>query len=78
MIEGTKGTARSDLQRPSMAQDIAKGRRTEIDFMNGYIAAKGASVGTPAPTHAALTRVVQQVERNQLQAKPENLFGLTN
>ncbi len=78
MIAGTKGTARSDLQRPSMAQDIAKGRRTEIDFMNGYIAAQGASVGTVAPTHAALTKIVQQVERNQLQAKPENLFGLTN
>lgn len=78
MIAGTKGTARSDLQRPSMAQDIAKGRRTEIDFMNGYIAERGASVGTVAPTHAALTRIVQQVERNQLQPKPENLFGLTN
>lgn len=78
MLEGTKGTARSDLQRPSMAQDIAKGRRTEIDYMNGYIADKGASVGTPAPTHAALTRIVQQVERNQMEARPENLYGLTN
>ncbi len=78
MIAGTKGTARSDLQRPSMAQDIAKGRRTEIDYMNGYIAEKGAATGTAAPTHAALTRIVQQVERNQLIAKPENLFGLTN
>lgn len=78
MIAGTKGTARSDLQRPSMAQDIAKGRRTEIDFMNGYIAERGASVGMVAPTHAALTKIVQQVERNQLPAKPENLFGLTN
>ncbi len=78
MLAGTTGTARSDLQRPSMAQDIAKGRRTEIDFMNGYIAAKGEAAGVAAPTHAALTRIVQQVERGQLQAKPENLFNLTN
>ena len=78
MLAGTKGGARSDLQRPSMAQDIAKGRRTEIDYMNGYIAAKGAEVGCLAPTHAALTRIVQQVERNQLKARPENLFNLTN
>ncbi len=78
MIASTMGGQRSDLQRPSMAQDIAKGRRTEIDYMNGYIAEKGAGVGCPAPTHAALTRIVQQVERDQLQAKPENLFNLTN
>ena len=32
---------RGDIQRPSMAQDILKGRRTEIDAMNGFIAAKG-------------------------------------
>jgi 2-dehydropantoate 2-reductase len=78
MLATTTGAARSDLQRPSMAQDIAKGRRTEIDYMNGYIAEKGASVGVQAPTHAAVTRIVQQVERGQLAAKPENLFNLTN
>jgi 2-dehydropantoate 2-reductase len=27
--------------RSGTAQDLAKGRRTEIDFMNGYVAAKG-------------------------------------
>jgi 2-dehydropantoate 2-reductase len=78
IIASTSGAARSDLQRPSMAQDIAKGRRTEIDYMNGYIAEKGAAAGVPAPTHAALTRIVREVERGQLEAKPENLFALTN
>ncbi len=54
MLAGTTGEARSDLQRPSMAQDMAKGRRTEIEFMNGFIAAKargsrraGAHARTP-------------------------------
>jgi 2-dehydropantoate 2-reductase len=61
-----------------MAQDIAKGRRTEIDYMNGYIAEKGAAAGVPAPTHAALTRIVREVERGRLEARPENLYGLTN
>jgi 2-dehydropantoate 2-reductase len=78
MLEGTKSSARSDLQRPSMAQDIAKGRRTEIDYMNGYIAEKGEATGVPAPTHAALTRIVREVERGRRAPKPENLFGLTN
>ena len=65
ILAGTSGAARSDLQRPSMAQDIHKGRRTEIDYMNGYIAEKGAAAGVEAPTHAALTRIVRQVERGQ-------------
>ena len=55
MLAGTNAAARSDLQRPSMAQDMAKGRRTEIEFMNGFIAEKGAEAGVPAPTHAMLT-----------------------
>jgi 2-dehydropantoate 2-reductase len=61
MLAGTNAAARSDLQRPSMAQDMAKGRRTEIEFMNGFIAEKGAEVGVPAPTHAMLTEVVKRV-----------------
>src|SRR5690349_8911782 len=31
MLAGSNTSARSDLQRPSMAQDMAKGRRTEIE-----------------------------------------------
>jgi 2-dehydropantoate 2-reductase len=76
MIAGTKGTARSALQRPSMAQDMAKGRRTEIEHMNGLIAARGKSAGSPAPTHDALKGIVQRVERGEIPAKPENLFHL--
>jgi 2-dehydropantoate 2-reductase len=74
----TKGTARSNLQRPSMAQDIAKGRRTEIDFMNGYIAEKGAAVGVQAPTHRALAEIVQQVERGAVAPRPDLLFPLAS
>ncbi len=74
MLAGTRGEARSDLQRPSMAQDMVKGRRTEIEFMNGYIAAKGAETGVPAPTHARLTEVVKQVERAELAAAPANVL----
>ena len=74
LLAGTTGEARSDLQRPSMAQDMAKGRRTEIAFMNGFIAAKGAEAGVPAPTHARLTEVVQQVERGELRPDPANVL----
>lgn len=76
LIAGTRGTERSDLQRPSMAQDIAKGRRTEIDAINGFIADKGREVGVAAPTHDALARIMRQVERGALQPRPELLFDL--
>ena len=61
---------RADIQRPSMAQDILKGRRTEIDAMNGFIAAKGAKVGIAAPANAKLTEIVTRVERGELKPSP--------
>jgi len=75
LIRGTRASARSNDQRPSMAQDIQKGRRTEIDFLNGLIAARGHAVGCPAPTHERMVELVRQVERSQLQPRPENVLG---
>jgi 2-dehydropantoate 2-reductase len=56
-----------------MAQDILKGRRTEIDAMNGFIARKGAEIGVPAPSHARLTELVTRIERGELKPSPSHL-----
>src|SRR3954470_2927461 len=61
---------RGDIQRPSMAQDILKGRRTEIDAMNGFIARKGAEAGVPAPSHARLVEIVTRIERGEVKPSP--------
>src|ERR1041384_5973149 len=45
--------------RSSMLQDIERGRPTEIDAMNGEIAARGARLGLPAPVNATLTRLIR-------------------
>lgn len=74
LLSGTRSSARSNDQRPSMAQDIQKGRRTEIDFLNGLIIARGKEVGTPTPTHERIAEVVRRVERGQLQPRPENVL----
>jgi 2-dehydropantoate 2-reductase len=75
MVEGGAGQAeRSDYQRPSMAQDMEKGRRTEIEFMNGFIASEGARAGVAAPTHEMLTRQVLRVERGEIPPRPENVL----
>jgi 2-dehydropantoate 2-reductase len=62
---------RSDDQRPSMGQDMRKGRRTEIELINGLVAAKGAEVGIPTPANAALVEAVKKVERGELPASPD-------
>jgi 2-dehydropantoate 2-reductase len=53
-----------------------KGRRTEIDFINGVIAAKGAEIGVPAPTHVKLIAAVKEVEHGKRAAAPQNLYGI--
>jgi 2-dehydropantoate 2-reductase len=55
---------------------MLKGRRTEIDFLNGLVAAKGEEVGMSAPTHAALTEAVKRVERGEIEAHPRNVEKL--
>jgi 2-dehydropantoate 2-reductase len=61
---------RSDLQHPSMAQDSAKGRRTEIEFMNGFIVEQGARIGRAAPT------LVEAVKRGELAPSPDVIRDL--
>jgi 2-dehydropantoate 2-reductase len=71
----TNPNPRADIQRPSMAQDIRKGRRTEIEFMNGYIADRGDYIGVKAPAHVKLTEIVKKVERQVIKAAPALLGG---
>jgi 2-dehydropantoate 2-reductase len=73
LLEGAR--KRSDEQRPSMAQDIAKGRRTETDFINGYVAVRGDEIGVPAPMHARMNEAVRRVERGEVQPSPQLIAG---
>jgi 2-dehydropantoate 2-reductase len=47
----------------SMQQDLLKGRRTEIDFLNGAVAALGAQHGIDCPVNQALTMIIKAMER---------------
>ncbi len=46
----------------STAQDIQRGKRTEIDSLNGYIARRGAELGVPTPVNHALYTLVKLLE----------------
>ncbi len=46
----------------SMAQDIARGNRTEIDSLNGYLVRRGAELGVPTPANQTLHALVKLLE----------------
>jgi 2-dehydropantoate 2-reductase len=47
----------------SMRQDLMRGRPTEIDHMNGAVAALGRTAGIPCPVNAALTAIITAMDR---------------
>ncbi len=47
----------------STAQDLQRGKRTEIDSLNGFIARRGAALGVPVPVNSALATLVKLAER---------------
>ena len=52
-------------QISSTAQDLARGKPSEIDFLNGYVVRKGAELGIPTPTNQALQVMVKLAERGK-------------
>jgi 2-dehydropantoate 2-reductase len=59
--------------KASMAQDVAKGRPTEIDYMNGHVVAQGRATSVPTPVSAAVVEMVHEVERGARKPAPENI-----
>jgi 2-dehydropantoate 2-reductase len=74
LIESVKH--RTETGRPSTAQDILKGRRTEIDFLNGLVVQKGKAVGLATPLNEAITALVRRVENGELKPEPDTISGL--
>lgn len=56
VCEATKGNI------SSMLQDILRGKRTEIDYINGAIVRQGRNLGIPTPVNSVLADLVKTVE----------------
>lgn len=50
-------------QYSSTAQDVARGKPTEIEFLNGYVCRLGKEVGVATPLNHALTTIVKLVAK---------------
>jgi 2-dehydropantoate 2-reductase len=62
--------------KPSMLQDFERGRKTEIDFINGYVVTLGHASGVPVHMNATITGLVHQIERGNLQPTPDRINDL--
>lgn len=49
-------------QFSSTAQDLALGRRSEIDFLNGHVVRQGEALGVPTPVNRVLHTLVKLME----------------
>jgi 2-dehydropantoate 2-reductase len=48
--------------KSSSLQSLERGKKTEIDYLNGYISAKGKEHNIDTPLNSKLTRMVQEIE----------------
>ena len=51
-------------QYSSTAQDLARGKKTEIDYLNGIVVRKGEALGVPTPVNRVLLALVKLREAN--------------
>lgn len=58
--------SRSNNTLGPMLEDVRNGRRTDIDFVNGYIVKRGQELGIPCPVN---TTVIQMVKTKQEMAR---------
>jgi 2-dehydropantoate 2-reductase len=51
---------------------LERGRKTEIDYLNGYVVEKARLAGVPTPVNAALVRMVKEIESGTRQPTWKN------
>ena len=59
-----------------MGQDMAKGRRTEIEYLNGFVVHEGEQIGIQARANERLVEIVKKVERGELRQDPRHITEL--
>lgn len=54
-------------------QDILKGRRTEVDYINGLVSRKGREAGLPTPMNDRAVELMKRLELGDLKMDPANI-----
>jgi len=58
--------------KSSMLQSLERGRPTEIDYLNGYIVAKGLEQGIATPVNNRIVAMVKEIEAGTRAITPRN------
>jgi 2-dehydropantoate 2-reductase len=53
-------------QMSSTAQDLARGKRSEIDYINGHVLRRGEALGIPTPVNRTLHTIVKLLESKSI------------
>lgn len=61
------------LLKASMLQDLEKGKKTEIDFINGIVCAYGRKYGVPTPYNDKVVEIIHGVEDGVYKCTPANI-----
>lgn len=61
------------LLKASMLQDLERGKKTEVDAINGAIAAYGRKIGFPTPLNEKVTELIHRMEAGELKPGFDNL-----
>ena len=59
--------------RASMLQDLEKGKKTEVDAINGVVSAFGRKVGCPTPMNDKVVEIIHRIESGELTPTFDNL-----
>jgi 2-dehydropantoate 2-reductase len=59
-------------------QDWRKGRRGEVDDVNGYVVEWLKKVGRSAPVNQRVVEVAHEIEQGKLEADPSNIARLVD
>lgn len=59
--------------KASMLQDLEKGKKTEVDSINGSVSQQGRRVGVPTPCNDKVVEIVHRIEAGELLPGWENL-----
>ena len=59
--------------KSSSLQALERGKPTEVDYFNGYIAGKGAALKVGTPVNVRIVQMIKEIEAGQRKTDPVNL-----
>jgi len=59
--------------KASMLQDLEKGKKTEVDMINGLVVEQGKKYGIKTPFNDTVVKIIKGIENNELPLSMDNL-----